>query len=197
MREAATVHAAWRRSLCGIMLSVALVPLGGGRCAAGPAVDWLMREPVSLFDLGIYSLRRDLADAARWLLEQGLSTTMPASGAYYDWREQKIIAYITVEDHRAEASETACRALFGRLVRRLTRDVPEGTRRASVYLENLFLHAGPGNLKRPRGLDAELVNSIRFEVALLPPSPLGGGQGVRCAGSLDSDPGDLAVRISG
>lgn len=164
---------------------------------AGPALEWLIREPVTLFDLGVYSLRRDLGDAARWLLDQGFAVTLPASGAYFDWREQKVIAYVTVADHRAESSENACRELFGRLVRRLTRDAPEGPRRAHVYLENLFLHAGPGNVGRPTSLGEDLVNSIRFEVALLPPSPHDRRQGVRCVGRLDSDPGDVAVRISG
>ncbi len=189
-----------------IVTSVIAVALIGGAGLAGPparaaepsALNWLMNEPVTLFDIGILRLRQAMAEVADWLEETGQVDEPPISGAYYQWRERQVIIYVTVRETRVDPAEATCRLLFSRIVERLMTGVPAGTRRAEMYLETLFLHTGPGNFGRPRTLGTELVEALRLEVTLLPPSPLyAGGQSVRCSGPLDAAAERLSVQVSG
>ncbi len=159
-----------------------------------PALEWLIREPASLFDLGLLRLRLEIDKAARWLAESGSVSGEPWSGAYYDWRNRRIIAYVTIRERLADPTEAACRETFARVRDRLIEGVPTGTRSAEVFLDTLFSHPGPGNWGRPRQLGPALVDLVRFEVLLLPPPPEhAGGPRVRCVGRLDTVPADLAM----
>ena len=165
--------------------------------AAGTGVTWLMNEPVTLFDLGMFRLEQDLDRAARWLMEMGYAAEEPISGAYYDWRQRRIIAYVSIRDPYNEPAEPACRETYERIAREIVRGTPQGSRTAQIYLENLFLHEGPGNFGRPRSLGPELVDSVRFEITLLPSNATDlGGRRVRCAGRLDSKPEKLLLTVT-
>jgi hypothetical protein len=175
---------------CAIVLASAPAAADGKDSAIG----WLMNEPVTLFDLGILRLRQDLEVAQRGLAETSDSSAATWSGAYYDWREKAIIAYVSRRARRGEPSFQQCRDLFGRLTRSLLHGTPEGLRQAHVYLEQLFLHGGPGNFGYPRTIGDELVETVRLEVTILPPPPmLVEDRSVRCSGSLATDPAQLTA----
>jgi hypothetical protein len=161
------------------------------------AVEWLMREPVTLFDLGIIQLRQDLRRLAVSLSEAGHTASVPLAGAFYDWRTLSIIAYLTLPEGAAPATGDACRALFGQAQRELFKGLPAGPRRAATYLENLFLHEGPGNIGRPQNLGEQLVAAVRFEVTLLAQPRSGDRQGIRCSGGLDAEPAEIIVSVPG
>ncbi len=187
-----------RRRLRFVPLIAAIV---AGSPAAGMAkergLDWLMNEPVTLFDLGILQLRQDLEQVSRWLVDSGYTAEEPLSGAYYEWRQGLIVAYVTLRERTRDPTAMACRDAFGRIARRLTRDVPQGSRRAQIYLESLFLHQGPGNRAPSRTVGAELAEIVQVEVTLLPPPPVFlGGAGVRCFGKLDTDPAEANMIVT-
>jgi len=159
-----------------------------------PAIFWLMEEPVTLFDLGLFRLRRDMEAVSRWLAEQGYASETPLNGAYYEWRERKIVAYVSIRDSATDPSERQCHEVFGRAVRWLIGGAPQGPRQAMFYLESLFLHQGPGNVGRPQNLGQELVEAVRMEVTLLSPGPVSlGGTSVRCSGQLDTDIAEVTL----
>jgi hypothetical protein len=154
------------------------------------SIHWLMREPVTLFDLGIIRLRLDVAAVSDRFHRDGLSADRPISGAYYLWPDQRIIVYMTVRELTAAPSALNCRETFAYTQDRLLHSPLSGPRRAETYLEGLFLHEGPGNRGRPPALGEDLVEAVRLEITLLPPAPssAGGSAAIRCAGRLDTDP---------
>lgn len=162
-----------------------------------PAIFWLMDEPVTLFDLGLFRLRRDMEAVSRWLAEQGYAEESPLNGAYYEWRDRKIVAYVSIRDSLTQPGERQCREIFARTVRWLVGNAPQGPRQAVFYLESLFLHEGPGNVGRPQTLGRELVEAVRLEVTLLAPGPVSfGGTSVRCMGRLDADMSELTLSVT-
>jgi hypothetical protein len=161
---------------------------------ASPTFEWLTREPATLFDLGLLRLRLEMDKVARWLVDSGSVSGLPWSGAYYDWRNRRVIAYVTIRERLTDPTEAACRETFARIRDRLVEGVPSGPRSAEMVLETLFSHPGTGNWGRPRHLGRDLVELVRFEVVLLPPPPeQAGGPRVSCAGRLDAAPADLAM----
>jgi hypothetical protein len=141
------------------------------------AVQWLMREPVTLFDLGILRLREDLKRTADRMAEAGDLPATPLTGAFYDLGRQRIVAYVTLTAGAVEPSEAVCR---------------------ESYLENLFLHEGPGNLGRPNDLAADLAATVQLEVTLLARDPLRQSpQMVKCVGRLDSEPDEVKTTVRG
>lgn len=156
-----------------------------------------MNEPVTLFDLGMHRLRLDIEDATRVLPEAQASTETPLHGAYYNWRNRKIVAYVTTRQSFVDPTERACRQTFAAVSEHLMRATPRGPRRGEAYLENLFLHSGPGNLGRPKAIGRQLLDMVRLEISLLPPPPATlGGRSVRCGGRLDADPASIVVSAS-
>lgn len=182
-------------SLSALVLIVASLLAPPLRADDDRALRWLMNEPVTLFDLGIFRFRQDLQATAEWLLASGEIEGQPLSGVYYDWNRQRIVAYVTVPAiGLAEPTAGGCRATFAATVRHLLRAGPHGVRQAEMYLESLFLHEGPGNLDRPHTLGPELVESVRLQVTLLPAMPLARrAQTIRCDGRLDSQVAEVEV----
>lgn len=117
-----------------------------GRRPLNKSLDWLMKEPVTLLDLGIFRLKEDLNRVARLFLERGYAALQPQTGVYFDWRERRIIAYLSVRETIAPPS-----------------------------LESIFSPEGPGNISRPKTMAEDLLGSVQFEVSILPPNPLGTG----------------------
>jgi len=95
-------------------------------------LGWLGSQPLTLFDLGIMRLERDVLVAAPWLAESDAPSDRPLAGVqYYNvWRRQ-IVVYAAIERPRGERTEANCIALFRRLVERLLANTPEGTGRAA------------------------------------------------------------------
>lgn len=189
-----------RRRAYGAVAAALVLGITGGIPAAAtaadarPAFDWLTREPVTLFDLGMLRLRQEMVEAAAWLVGAGHARGEPLAGAFYQWRQHQIVAYVTVHERFADPTETGCRAMFQRLRERLFRDTPGGIRSAEIYLETLFAHPGFGNYGNPRHIGRELVELVQVEVTILPPPPVtAGGDRIRCAGRLDTPAEELAM----
>lgn len=84
----------------------------------GGALLWLMHEPVTLLDIGIFRLRQDVSQTAEWLLASWAVDGHPVSGAFYDWNSRRIVACVTVPaTGLAEPTTEACRATFATSVR--------------------------------------------------------------------------------
>ncbi len=190
----------WKRLAAVVCCVALLLPLSvpSGAADQPKALDWIMNEPVTLFDLGIVRLDQNLSEMARWLRDTEPESGLAWTGAYYQWRERRIIAYLTVREPDVEPTVERCRRLFRRSADWLMTGVPIGEGRAGAYLESLFLHPGLGNWGRPRSLAAELRKTVRYEVTVLPPLPvIVGGPSVRCAGPLDAAADELTVSTTG
>lgn len=163
---------------------------------AEETVRWLMKEPVTLMDLGMLRLREDLREASRTLVDMGYTTVEPRVGTYYEWREQTLRAYVAIREPYAAPSERTCLEVYERVMRHITAKAPGGSKSVGWYLESLFMHEGPGNYSRPRDMQEGLLNTIKFEVSVLPPDPMRDSRKVQCSGRMDAEVGDVAVTAS-
>ncbi len=181
-----------------LLITALLTGIAQPSRAEDRAIHWLMREPVTLFDLGILRLRQDLQRVADRMADTGELPSTPLHGVYYDWNRQRIVMYVTLAAAGLPPSEAACRDAYSSTVRNLLHGNPSGPRRAESYLENTFLHEGPGNLDRPGDLAADLAATVHLEVTLLPRDPLHANpQTVKCVGRLDSEPADVKTTVRG
>jgi hypothetical protein len=176
--------------------------LAWGAAAAVTAADrpahWLMREPVTLFDLGIFKLRQDLATAATRMVESGALLTTPVTGVFYDWQRQKIIVYLTLTAGAVQPSAALCRETYQATQETLLQGGPSGPRRAESYLEEVFLHEGPGNAGRPSQLATDMLETVQLEVTVLPRDLLGNAPlTVKCVGRLDAEADEIKTSVRG
>lgn len=162
----------------------------------GASLEWLIREPVTLFDLGILRLKEDMARVARQVHERGLTALPPVTGAYFDRRERKVIAYLTVRITYGMPDPQTCRTMFGQMTQALVGNGPVGNRQASWYLESVFTPAGERYGGRPKTMADDLLATVRFEVSILPPNPLQQSLKAQCSGRLDADLNDLDYTFS-
>lgn len=185
-----------RLSLPLLVLAVLFAVPGHGQERSQSTIEWLATEPVTLMDLGLIRLKSDLGEFANDVFARGEAVKRPDSGAYYEWRQRRIIAYVTVKEELSLPSRPLCRQLFDRLARFLLAKAPGGTRQATWYLENLFLHDGTGNYFRPKSMAEDLVQIVRFEITLIGSGLVTEAKNVRCAGRLDAGPDDLSYTTS-
>lgn len=157
---------------------------------------WLMSEPVTLMDLGLIRLREDMRAAAEDLVHLGYTQRTPRVGTYFDWQAQKVVAYVSYSEPYAAPSAATCREVFSRVVRHLSAKAPGGRGEPGWYLETLFSHEGPVMGGKPRQMREELLDSVRFEVAILPPDPMRDSKKVACSGRMDTEAMALAVTTS-
>lgn len=126
---------------------------------------WLSSQPLTMFDLGIMRLERDVLAAAPWLAESEAPRDQPLAGVQYNiWRRQ-IVVYAAFQRPRGERTEANCVALFRRLVERMLANAPEGAGRAAWYLEKTFMPVGRERLN-PDGFGQRLVGAVYAEITL-------------------------------
>lgn len=192
------------RALSGVvspLLFGALVTIGGIGSGAAPPVraeeapplDWLRRQPLTLFDWGLYNLRRDLDRVALWVADSGLSDDKPLAGSQHDWRTGQIVAYLSFVAPPKRRTRTYCHMVFARAVAQLMKGAPEGGGQASWYLSSVFLPRGRAWIRPSRDFGERLVKSVHFEIVLRPgPEEFrAGGPRVRCSGQLDARSNEL------
>jgi len=115
-------------------LSIGLLlqgPVAGGSAAPARAesvqpLDWLRQQPLTLFDWGLFNLRRDLDRTALWLADSGLADDKPLTGSQFEWRQSRILAYISFAAPPKRRTRKYCHLVFARAVGQLMRGAPEG-----------------------------------------------------------------------
>ncbi|MGB0683924.1 MAG: hypothetical protein ACPGOV_14520 [Magnetovibrionaceae bacterium] len=205
----------WRYSVSGAGLAGLLLAASNTGTAAEPAetarvapppsaeerpiqdiLPWLMDQPATLFDMGLFRLKLDLDLVARRLEAAGYAEGPIASGAIYDWRSRRGTAYLSLRDRLDQPSAALCQEVFARMAGALTARAPQGPGRGAWYLENLFRGGGGfGPFGRPQNMGDMLVDQVRFEVVILPIDPMAGGT-VHCSGKLDDEINDLVVQAA-
>ncbi len=171
----------------------------GGRYPGGPppfpeTLEYLASEPVTLMDIGIQRMKHDLLMVGRQLRRRGIIPIPPITGAYFDLRQRKIIAYLTVREQYGDPRAGFCPELFVMVAKGLANRV-QGQKSASWYLESLFSHEGWGNWGRPANLRGELMDLVHLEITLLPPDTFR-GRPVNCKGRFDTAAEDIQVIAS-
>jgi len=178
------------RNFCIALLVAGLAAIPAAS-AADRALKFLQNEPVTLLDWGLIQLKSDLDQAASEDL--GLMAGAESrSGAYYDFRRDRIVAYVTIATRYDLRTEDNCRATFGAIVDRLTFAAPSGANRGGWYLQSIFSHVGRRSPHRPHDLPEQLSELVSLEVALRAREAehkAGDWLRVSCVGGLD-DPRD-------
>lgn len=175
-----------------------LLPAGGAK-AGDPSEEtmrWLINEPLTLMDLGMMRMRDDLREVSQKLVDLGYTSREPRFGTFFDWREQKINAYVSIREPYAQPSERTCLEVFDRVMRHLASKSPGGTESVGWYLESMFSHEGFGNGSRPMRMQEGLLNAIEFSVSVLPPDPMRDSRKVECSGRLDAELTSLRITWS-
>jgi hypothetical protein len=126
---------------------------------------WLHTQPLTLFDLGIMRLERDVQAAAPWLAEDEAGREPALAGVRYDFMRRRIVVYVSLQRPRGERTEANCIALFRRLVERMLARAPEGTGRAAWYLEKTFVPAGRERIA-PETFGRRLAETVHAEITL-------------------------------
>lgn len=126
---------------------------------------WLGAQPLTLFDLGVMRLERDVLAVAPWLADADGSAEPPLAGVQYDFRKRRLVVYVALHRPRAARTEANCVALFHRLVERLTAHAPEGPGRAAWYLEKAFMPVGRERMGHG-DLGRRLLEAVHAEVSL-------------------------------
>lgn len=180
--------------LAGLALFLAVRPAADAR--ASSTLDWLSTEPVTLMDLGIIRLKQDLLQVGQRLVDKGILPVTPTTGAYYEFREKKIIAFLTIRERYANPSEGMCLELHSRVAKSLASRSRGQKGDPGWYLEEIFTHEGWGNFSRPVDMARKLLESVQLEITLLPPQLMGPAKALRCAGGLDKQPNELVVTTS-
>lgn len=183
-------------ALCTVLYPVTTPAAGAAENPADETVRWLINEPVTLMDLGMMRLRDDLREASHTLVASGYTVREPTVGTYYEWREQKIHAYVAIREPYAKPSEQTCLDVYERVMRHIVSKAPGGSRSIGWYLESLFVHEGMGNADKPKKMQEALLNTIKFEVSVLPPDPMRDSRKVQCSGRMDAELGEVAVTAS-
>lgn len=150
------------------MIVTVLSALLGTTAAADERNDplgWLGSQPLTLFDLGIMRLERDVLAAAPWLAETDALRDQPLAGVQYNFLRRQIVAYVALQRPRADRTEANCVALFRRLVERMLAQAPEGPGRAAWYLEKAFVPVGRERIG-PEGFGRRLSAMVHAEVTL-------------------------------
>lgn len=130
---------------------------------------WLHAQPLTLFDLGIMRLERDVHAATPWLAEGEAGGEPALAGVRYEFRRGRLLVYLSLHRPRAERTEAACIALFHRLVERMLARAPEGPGRAAWYLEKTFVPAGRERVV-PESFGRRLLETVHVEITLRPRS---------------------------
>ena len=197
------------RALTGVvspLLLGALVLIGGIGSGAAPPVraeekaplDWLRQQPLTLFDWGLYNLRRDMDRVALWVADSSLSYEKPLVGSQYDWRSGRVVAYISFIAPPKRRTHTYCHMVFARSVAQLMKGAPEGGGQASWYLASVFLPRARSWIRPSRDFGERLVKKVYFEVVLRPgPQEFRTrGPRVRCSGRLDASATELKDEVT-
>ncbi len=190
----------WQKNLAravllgSLVLALSLRPATTVR--ANDTLDWLAAEPVTLLDLGVIRLKQDLLQVGQQLVHTGILPVAPTTGAYYDWREKKIVVFLTVRERYADPSEGMCLELFSRVAKGLANRGRGQKGEPSWYLEEIFTHDGWGNFTRPKSMRQQLMRSVQLEITVLPPQPMGPAPTMNCSGNLDMDPSEVKVSTS-
>ena len=153
------------RRLIGVCVALAALAAPAVADERDDPMRWLNQQPLTLFDLGIMRLERDVHAAAPWLAEDEVGREPALAGVRYDFARRRIVVYVSLQRPRAERTEAHCVALFRRLVERMVARAPEGTGRAAWYLEKTFVPAGRERVA-PESFGRRLVELVHAEITL-------------------------------
>ncbi len=163
------------------------------------AFRWLRSQPLTLFDLGVVRLDRDITRVSNWLLDAELLDAKPAAGVQVAGRQRSIIAYVSIEYPPDRRTGKECRRIFRRVAYRLIGGAPEGPGRASWYLQSTFFPQGREWTRPTPDFAERLVKLVRLQV-VLGGTPDEGinlrAKKVSCVGALDADEKGVSLEFT-
>ncbi len=185
------------RLLAVLGMLVALGAMAPARANSPEILQRLMKEPLTLFDWGLYQLERDMARAGERLFAND-PTRRARTSAIYDWRQGLVLLSLAAETPVGQRTRPACADLFRRLVAELTGDAPHSPYAAGWYLHDAFQPKAHFFASRFEDVGTKLLKVVRLEVALRA-SPqdaaAGDSRQALCSGPLNVDPAAMLVEL--
>ena len=171
------------------MIVGCLIGIGGSPADAEPSspINWLMNQPVSLFDLGILRLRLDME--YRYMPElrgkiKHLNLRAPKSegnsSAVYNFDDNTITLSASLI---GEPTERTCSAVLD-MLRDIFHYKAEPTDLGLSLIAVPFHRINYSEHGRPEKVDAEIANMIRLTVGISSREVLGEGRSLSCTRGL-------------
>jgi len=129
------------------------------------SLSWLMQEPVTLMDIGMMRFRMDLSRAVLRMNSLGNTLAQGEFGAYFDWRQRKIIGYLSLPTKLDHRNGDVCRERFQQVLEILTERIPVTSNKARYYLMTTFSHEF-GTWLNPKNMTDDLLKIVKLEVSL-------------------------------
>ncbi len=150
-----------RISVISSLFLLALVTIGGGslRAEPGPVGKWLMNEPASLWDVGMYRLEEYVHG---WKGAHPLASYI--SRIRYDWDQNRIIIDIFVRKEDFEKEKCASIIKEVRDSGGVGEDGKPFTPCGYSYYSHLFSHLGFKNKDQPENYRQRLDKIFRIKV---------------------------------
>lgn len=154
-------------------------------------LPWLRKQPLTLFDWGVWRLERDVSRVGRWLEDAEALSEPPKTGVEWQWRRKKISMFVSIAQRPALRTGAYCQRIYGVVRRKMMgSEGPTGPGRASWYLRSVFFPQGREWSRPTKDFAERLVKFIHLQVVLLGhPS-----EGLRlkapkivCSGTLDTE----------
>ena len=153
-----------------IVICVVLLAASPAAAEPGPIGNWLMSQPLTLWDKGMMAMREDAREAAKAVAaEKGTTHWITVA---YDWKDNEIEVSFSVWGFGGELSHQHCNQtrrafIFGLIGYRTDLDENEISRgRATGQIRTWFSHIGFVRKNRDKDLEKKLARIIFVKTAL-------------------------------
>lgn len=152
------------------LAGILTIAVSTARSEPGLIGQWLMNEPLTLLDWGIYQARKSAEDAATEMQDSNLLMTYAAGYAEYDWDNNEIEIWLYADSH-VDVTHDHCniyRQTF------LTQHLLSEARGSSMHhdravkqVDEWFSHEGFKRSTRPEDLAEKLARIIWVRVTFV------------------------------
>ena len=150
----------------GILALISLIFIPSGRAEPSPAVEYLMREPVSMLDWGLAQIEQDLFRKREILTgsKQNLFDPEPSIHVNYTWEENRIQIFLKLT-LRSDVKKTPQRMTGIRQHVEFIITYLRGGLTMHPY-DAFFRHKGFRSKESPQNMDEELVKITDIHITV-------------------------------
>lgn len=147
------------------LLIVSLMLVNPAQSSPSKITNYLMDEPLSMLDWGIYQISKDLGPQ----LFDDAGINYGRSFASYDWDQDRLnvsyVGYIKYKD--IDKGKGLCKAIINNLRAFFGVDIKSGKLTPFSNLGRYFTHAGFARNAQPDNVSAEISNVIQLESRIM------------------------------
>lgn len=162
------MHKALNRVACSVAF---LCPFASPRAEPGPVVQWLIKQPMSLFDWGLYKTDKKMADLRQ---AQVYSADFFHGTVDYDWDANRIRLQVSFVGKGTDAECVEHIKLAKAVFLNYTWNERDHAKVAPEVFSALFSHEGYKSKNEPADMGQQLVNMSLLEATIYVRSETGG-----------------------